>query len=137
MAVKTLTVSTGSSREIVDITEQVSRAITELGAKTGIVCISVPHCTCSVYVNENETGLVQDTLDMLREMTQDRQWRHNRIDNNADAHLAASLVGNSVMLPVRDGQLELGTWQRVMLVELDGPRSRRITVTTISENTQG
>jgi len=58
-------------------------------------------------------------------------WQHNRIDNNAEAHLMASLMGSSTCLPVSGGQVELGTWQRIMLIELDGPRERRVTVTVV------
>ena len=93
--------------------------------------ISVPHCTCTVYVNENESGLVADTLEIIDKLTAGGAWRHNRIDNNAAAHLATSIMGNAVCLPVSGGQVELGTWQRIMLIELDGPRHRRVTVTAI------
>lgn len=135
MAKHTMTVQTDSSRTIVDVTDRVNQALEKTGVGSGLACISVPHCTCAVYVNENESGLVQDTLDLLKQLT-DGQWQHNRIDNNADAHLAASVVGNSVLLPIEGGRLELGTWQRLMLIELDGPRSRRMTLTVLSDDAQ-
>lgn len=123
-----LTVKTEDRRQIVDITAEVAAAVA--GAGDGLVCISVPHCTCAVYVNENERGLVQDMLALIDRLSQG-QWQHDRIDDNADAHLAASLIGNSVCLPVQAGKLVLGTWQRVMLVELDGPRRRAVHVTVV------
>ncbi|MCE5238553.1 secondary thiamine-phosphate synthase enzyme YjbQ [bacterium] len=123
-----LTLSTGSRRQIVDITSQVAAAIAAAG--DGLACISVPHCTCAVYVNENESGLVQDTLALMDKLSQGA-WRHDRIDSNADAHLAATLIGNAVCLPIQSGKLVLGTWQRVMLVELDGPRRRTVHVTVV------
>ncbi len=123
-----LTLSTGSRRQIMDITSQVAAAIADAG--DGLACVSVPHCTCAVYVNENESGLVQDTLALIDKLSQGA-WRHDRIDSNADAHLAATLIGNAVCLPIQSGKLVLGTWQRVMLVELDGPRRRTVHVTVV------
>jgi len=119
-------VKTEQRRQIVDITEHVADVL-EPDTK-GLACISVPHCTCAVYINENETGLVQDMLTFIDRLCQGA-WRHNRIDDNAEAHLAASLLGNAVCVPVNGGKLVLGTWQRIMLVELDGPRRRTVHVT--------
>jgi secondary thiamine-phosphate synthase enzyme len=133
MPAESFTVTTDRRRSILDITDTVAEVLREMAMDAGLVCISVPHCTCCVYVNENEAGLLEDTLLLLENMGGHGNWRHDRIDNNADAHLCASVVGNSVTLPVRGGRMELGTWQRVMLVELDGPRTRRITVTAIGD----
>ncbi len=126
------TISTDSRQQIIDFTSQIQQAVADSGVDEGLVVISVPHCTCTVYVNENESGLVADTLQIISQLTDGTQWRHNRIDDNAAAHLTASMMGNSVSLPVSGGQVELGTWQRIMLVELDGPRQRRVTVTVIA-----
>lgn len=123
-----MTLKTSRRREITDITAEVGGAIA--GGANGLCCISVPHCTCALYVNENEHGLVQDTLALIDRVSQG-QWQHDRIDDNADAHLAASFIGISVCLPVQGGKLVLGTWQRVMLVELDGPRRRTVHVTVV------
>lgn len=128
MPMHQLTLSTNSRRQIIDITAEVGAAIP--AAADGLACISVPHCTCAVYVNENEPGLVQDTLALIECLSQGH-WQHDRIDDNADAHLAASLIGNAVCLPVQAGKLVLGTWQRVMLVERDGPRRRTVHVTVV------
>ena len=133
VADKRLALTTDRRRSIIDITDMVAEALQGMDIGAGLVCISVPHCTCCVYVNENEAGLLEDTLLLLDNIGSHGNWRHDRIDNNADAHLCASLVGNSVTLPVRGGRMELGTWQRIMLVELDGPRSRRVTVTAIGD----
>ena len=131
MPIVRFSVTTNSHRQIVDITAQVQDAVAEAGIQDGLVMISVAHCTCTVYVNENESGLVADTLEIVDKLTAGGAWRHNRIDDNAAAHLAASIMGNAVCLPVSGGQIELGTWQRIMLVELDGPRNRRVTLTAI------
>lgn len=126
-------VTTHSRRQIVDITAELTRLLAENEVQDGLVVVSVPHCTCTLYVNENESGLVADTLEFIDRLSAHGSWRHDRIDDNAAAHLAAALMGNSVCLPLSGGQIELGTWQRVMLVELDGPRYRRVHVTVISE----
>ena len=124
-------VRTQRRREIVDITAQVQRAVGNCECSDGLVCVSVPHCTCAVYVNENESGLVADTLELIAKLAAGGSWRHNHIDDNAEAHLTVAVMGNSVCLPVAGGEVELGTWQRIMLVELDGPRERHVTVTVV------
>ena len=129
MPVSEVTVRTSHDREIVDITVPVAEAVSAFAGE-GLVCVSVPHCTCCVYVNENEDGLVEDILEAVRRVT-GGAWRHDRIDNNAAAHIGASLIGNSVSLPLRGGRLVLGTWQRIMLVELDGPRRRTVHLTVL------
>lgn len=126
-------ISTGKRRQVSDITSQVQEAVRAAGCDQGLACISVPHCTCTVYVNENESGLVADTLELINQLPAGGSWQHNRIDNNAEAHLVASLMGSSTCLPVSGGQVELGTWQRIMLIELDGPRERRVTVTVVPD----
>ena len=124
-----LTLTTHSRHQIVDITALVTDALGDARTE-GLACISVPHCTCAVYVNENEPGLVQDTLALIDGLSRGN-WQHDRIDDNAGAHLAASVIGNAVCLPVQGGRLVLGTWQRVMLVELDGPRHRTVHITVV------
>jgi len=126
-------ISTSNRRQIIDITSQVQEAVGAAGCDQGLACISVPHCTCTVYVNENESGLVADMLQLISQVAGGGSWRHNRIDNNAEAHLVAALMGNSVCVPLSGGQVELGTWQRIMLIELDGPRERRVTVTVVPD----
>ena len=132
----TLSVSTNRANQIVDLTDQVQQALDQAGGRAdGVACVSVPHCTCAVYLNENESGLLQDTLDLIGSAVGGAAWRHDRIDDNAGAHLAASLLGNAVLIPVRQGRLHLGTWQRVLLVELDGPRHRTVNLTLLAEAT--
>ena len=127
-----LTVTTSAREEIVDLTAAVQEALA--GQGDGVACVSVGHCTCGLYLNENESGLLEDTLTLLRELIGAHSWRHDRIDDNAGAHLAATLLGNAVLIPCRAGRLALGTWQRLMLVELDGPRRREITVALLPES---
>jgi secondary thiamine-phosphate synthase enzyme len=126
-----LAVNTAQRRQVIDLTGQVQTAVASLGVTEGLACISVQHCTCALYVNENESGLLADTLRLVEELTSRGGWQHDRIDDNAAAHLAASLLGPSVVLPVEGGEVVLGTWQRILLLELDGPRRRTVTVSVV------
>jgi secondary thiamine-phosphate synthase enzyme len=131
MPTQTFNRRTDARRQALDITPEVTRLVRESGASSGTCLVSVPHCTCAVYVNENEAGLVRDVLAMLAGAVGGEAWQHDRIDSNADAHLAALLVGNSISLPIEGGEPRLGTWQSIMLVELDGPRNRSVNVTVV------
>jgi secondary thiamine-phosphate synthase enzyme len=129
----TFTLSTTDHQQVLDLTDRVQDALRELAAGDGVALVSVAHCTCGLYVNENESGLTEDTLTALSFLGRMQSWRHDVIDNNAAAHLGATLLGHSVLIPVHQGRLDLGTWQRILLAELDGPRTRRVTVTVLAE----
>ncbi len=118
---------------MLDITGEVAEIVANAGISSGLCTISVPHCTCAVYVNEPEEGLVHDTLALVDEIVSGQEWHHDRIDHNAGAHLGATLLGNSVQVPVEGGNMVLGTWQRIQLIELDGPRHRRVNVTLLGD----
>jgi secondary thiamine-phosphate synthase enzyme len=97
--------------------------------------VSVRHSTCALSLNEDEAGLRKDLervagtlLDPMRKAT---SFRHDRIDHNAQAHLTACILGPSLTVPVEGGAMVLGTWQSVLLVEMDGPRTRRIDLTVV------
>lgn len=123
---KTVVVKTSKRVEIVDITDLVEEFIANVNG-SGLLLVKVPHTTAAITVNEAEPGLLEDIAEALLKIAPvEYPWRHNRIDNNAHAHIASSLIGDSRIIPVVNGRLELGTWQRVLLVELDGPRSRRV-----------
>jgi len=82
-----------------------------------------------VVINENaDPNVCADILDALAGLVPEGRWRHDRIDKNAAAHIKATILGPSEAVPVRSGRLTLGTWQSVMLVELDGPRDRTVIV---------
>ena len=125
-------IQTTTRTELIDITDRVRAAVKESGIKDGICIITTRHTTSGIIVNENERGLRADILDMLVSLVpEDRNYAHNSIDNNADAHLRAVLLGMSETIPIEDGHLVLGTWQSIFFVELDGPRNRTINVKMI------
>ena len=120
-------VKTNKREEIIDITSRVKELIKN---KKGKAClVYVPHATCSIIVNENyDESVCEDILHYLRENIPQGKWKHDKIDNNADSHIKATLLGPSELIPVSDGKLQLGQWQGIGLVELDGPRERKIIV---------
>ena len=127
-------IQTKTRIELIDITDRVRALVKESGIKDGICVISTRHTTSSIIVNENERGLRTDILDMLKEIVpENKSYAHNSIDNNADSHLRAALLGMSETIPIEDGHLVLGTWQSIFFVELDGPRDRSVNVTIIKK----
>jgi secondary thiamine-phosphate synthase enzyme len=127
-------VSTRSRTELVDVTRQVEEVMRKSGVRSGLCVIHAVHSTTAVIVNENESGL---TKDIIKKVQQDfpkgADWLHDMVDDNADAHLASSFIGPTRIFPVRDGKLVRGTWQNIFLLELDGPRTRRVTVEVMGE----
>jgi secondary thiamine-phosphate synthase enzyme len=125
-ASKVLTIASTNRRELIDITEEVQEFVREQHLANGICLISAPHATAAIIANENERGLVRDLLAKIEELfPQSGSYAHNAIDDNADAHLAASFLGHSRTFAVAEGRLVQGTWQNIFLVELDGPRAHR------------
>ena len=129
-----LRVSTSKRFEVVDITSEVEAVVARSGVRDGLCVVHAPHATAAIILNEAEPGLMEDYIELIKEVFKpDAPWRHNRIDNNAHAHLAAALIGSARVIPVRGGRLLRGTWQNVMLVEMDGPRVRRVVVEVLGE----
>jgi secondary thiamine-phosphate synthase enzyme len=122
-------IHTQKTQEMVDITAKVAEVVQQAGLRNGLCMVYVPHATAAVVINENaDPNVCQDILDALGRMVPEGAWRHDRVDNNAAAHIKATILGPSEMVPVRDGSLQLGTWQSLMLVEFDGPRERTLMV---------
>lgn len=123
-------VHTSHAREMVDITAEVAGMVRESELTEGLCHVYVAHATAAIVVNENDDpNVCVDTLDALDKLIPAGVWRHDRVDGNAASHIQAAILGPGETIPVRDGQLVLGTWQAIMLVELDGPRDRRVIVT--------
>jgi secondary thiamine-phosphate synthase enzyme len=124
---KTITVRTSAREEILLVTREVNAALGELTSGDGICTIVVPHTTCAISVNENaDPDVPADLTRALRAMVPSVRFEHG--EGNSDAHLLSMLIGTSLQWPYRHGKLILGTWQGIYFVELDGPRSRKLTV---------
>lgn len=126
--------STRNRTELVDITKSVEEIMRKSGVTDGLCVIHTVHSATAIIVNENEAGLMKD---IVRKIQQDFPrgvgWMHDRIDDNAYAHLASSFIGPTRIFPVKDGKLVRGTWQNIFLLELDGPRTRKITIEVMGE----
>lgn len=118
--------------EIIDITSKINELI---AIDNGIVSVFSKHSTSAVVVNENENGLLNDFEFMLDNLVSDKfSYQHDVIDSNARSHLNSFLLSSSETLPVKNGKLNLGRWQSVFFVELDGPRrARTVTLTMVGE----
>ncbi len=121
-------VKTTQRTELIDITEHAQKAVT---TDAGVLLAFATHTTAGIYLNENEPGLKEDILDLLERLVPPQPYHHNRIDNNADSHLKAILVGTSVAIPILNGSLHMGTWQRLFFCEFDGPRRRKVYFTVL------
>jgi secondary thiamine-phosphate synthase enzyme len=123
-----LIVRTDKNRQVVDITDQVQDLV-DSGTKA--VVVYVAHTTCAVTTADLDPGTDLDLLDAVWEMIPKLKYRHPHDPSHVPAHLASSIIGPSVTVPVKDGKLILGTWQRIILVELDGPRDRKLVITNL------
>ena len=121
---------TTAKRQMIDLTARVADIVAETGVDEGLCNVYVTHATAAIVVNENDDpNVCVDVLDLLDRLIPAGVWRHDKVDGNAASHIQATILGPSETIPVRGGKLLLGTWQAVMLVELDGPRERRVVVT--------
>jgi secondary thiamine-phosphate synthase enzyme len=115
---------------MVDLTARVTQVVAAADVDEGLCSVYTPHATAAIVVNENDDpNVCVDVLDALDRLIPAGVWRHDRVDGNAASHIQATILGPGETIPIREGKLMLGTWQAVMLVELDGPRDRRVLVT--------
>ena len=126
MPTASISVSTDRRLEAVDVTDRVREALPD--DADGTVTVFCRHTTAGIAVNEGESRLLGDFATALSDLVADEGWAHDDIDDNADSHVRALLVGASETIPVSDGDLDLGTWQSVLFVECDGPRARTVDV---------
>jgi secondary thiamine-phosphate synthase enzyme len=118
-------ISTHRKREIVDITDQVAR---HLPRETGVCCLNVLHTTAALTTADLDPGTDLDMLDAFEAMMPKLRYRHPHNPEHVPDHILSSLIGTALTVPVEAGALVLGTWQRIVLVELDGPRERELTL---------
>jgi secondary thiamine-phosphate synthase enzyme len=130
---ETLTLDTRERFQVIDLTERVMEIVRGLGVKEGLVHLFSMHTTCTIFINEFQAALLADIRTFLENVVQrDADWRHNDPAHsdcdrmNADSHLRAMLLGHTLTVQVSGGELVLGQWQRLLLAELDGPRTRTL-----------
>lgn len=122
----TLSIETSRQYEAINITDRIRDSLTKTGIVDGFASIFCPHTTAGIVINEPESGLLRDIEKLYSEIIPKGDYHHDRIDNNARSHLSSCLVSASVVLPVSQTKLALGTWQGVIFCEFDGPRKRKL-----------
>jgi secondary thiamine-phosphate synthase enzyme len=122
-------IKTLEKHQIIDITDHIAKKIQ---TNNGLVNIFVKHTTAAITTADLDPGTDKDFLDFLESLVPNINWRHPHNPSHAPDHLLCALIGPAISVPVTNGTLQLGTWQRIILVELDGPREREVIITEIS-----
>jgi secondary thiamine-phosphate synthase enzyme len=129
-----LTFTTKQREEFVNITRQVEDAITKSGVREGMALVSAMHITAAVYVNDAESGLIEDIKEWLRGLAPKKDYRHHRTgEDNGEAHLKNLLLHHEVIIPVTAGRADFGPWQQVYYAEFDGQRPKRVVIKVLGE----
>jgi secondary thiamine-phosphate synthase enzyme len=127
-----LKIKTDRLKQVVDLTDRVNALIAKRKIAEGLCCLFVTHTTACLTTGEVGEGTEKDLLDVVQEMIPKIDFRHGHDPSHAWSHMASSVLGPSLTIPVSSGKLVLGTWQSVLLVELDGPRERDLHVIFIA-----
>ena len=133
---KELTFNTPHRRDFINITGLAEQCLTESGITEGLLLCNAMHITASVFINDDESGLHSDFEVWLEKLAPEKpysQYRHNGVEDNADAHLKRSVMGREVVVAVTDGRLDFGPWERIFYGEFDGKREKRVLVKIIGE----
>ena len=130
-----LWLNTAKHREYVNITSDVERILQKSAISEGMILVSAMHITASVYVNDAESGLIQDIDEWLEKLAPfNANYRHHRTgESNGDAHLKSLLMHHEVIVPVTNGKLDFGPWQQIYYAEFDGQRKKRVIVKVMGE----
>ena len=126
-----ITVNTKERNEMINITNEVEKAVLKSGVNEGICIVYCPHTTAGITINENSDSDVCDDILMGLNNIVDSNWNFKHTEGNSDAHLKSSIVGCEKTIIIEKGKLKLGVWQGLFLTEFDGPRQRRVEVKTI------
>jgi len=130
-----MTFNTKKRREFINITRDVDKALQKSGIKEGMILVSAMHITSGIFVNDAEPGLHRDIEEwLLKLIPEGHDYYHHRTGEvNGDAHLRNILIGHQITIPVTDGKLDLGPWQKVFYAEFDGQRSKRLVIKVMGE----
>lgn len=129
--------NTPHRRDYLNITGKVEELVRKSGVTEGLVLVAAMHITASVFINDNESGLIQDYDDWLEKLAPHEpttHYRHNRTgEDNADAHLKRQIMGREVVIAITNGKLDFGPWEQIFYGEFDGRRKKRVIVKIIGE----
>ncbi|MGQ9454214.1 MAG: secondary thiamine-phosphate synthase enzyme YjbQ [Armatimonadota bacterium] len=132
---KYLWFNTKKKRELINITDECKKALAESGISEGLMLVSAMHITAGVWVNDNESGIHHDAMELLERLAPEGpNYRHNLTgEDNAHAHLKNLLMHHQVVVPITEGKLDLGPWQTIFYAEFDGQRPKRAVIKIIGE----
>ncbi|MDT8336926.1 MAG: secondary thiamine-phosphate synthase enzyme YjbQ [Candidatus Izemoplasmatales bacterium] len=133
---KELWFNTNQRREYINITKEVEIAINESKINEGLVLVNAMHITSSVFINDDERGLLQDFENFLEKLVPEKpysQYQHNGYEDNADAHIKRQLMGREVVCAITEGKLDFGPWEQIFYGEFDGQRNKRVLIKIIGE----
>jgi secondary thiamine-phosphate synthase enzyme len=133
---ETFTFNTETRRAYINITRRVAGCVEKSGIREGLCLVNAMHITASVYINDDESGLIRDYDEWLETLAPHEpveKYRHNGAEDNADAHLKRQVMGREVVVAVTNGQLDLGPWEQIFYGEFDGRRPKRVLVKIIGE----
>jgi secondary thiamine-phosphate synthase enzyme len=130
--------NTPNRRDYINITDKVESLVRKSGVQDGLCLVNAMHITASVYINDNESGLLQDYDDWLEKLApfdpSATRYRHNRTgEDNADAHMKRQVMGREVVVAISGGKLDFGPWEQIFYAEFDGKRKKRVLVKIIGE----
>ncbi|RLC51209.1 MAG: YjbQ family protein [Candidatus Cloacimonadota bacterium] len=133
---KELWFNTTGRRQLINITSEVEKCLSESGIKEGLCLINAMHITASVFINDDEPGLHNDFEKWLEKLAPEKpysQYKHNGFEDNADAHLKRTVMGREVVVAITNGRLDFGPWEQIFYGEFDGMRKKRILIKIIGE----
>ncbi|MDP4209950.1 MAG: secondary thiamine-phosphate synthase enzyme YjbQ [Bacteroidota bacterium] len=133
---KELWFNVNSRRAFINITRQIEDCVRESGMKEGLVLINAMHISSSVFINDDESGLLQDFEVWLEKLAPEKphsQYKHNGFEDNADAHLKRTIMGREVLVALTESKLDFGPWEQIFYGEFDGMRKKRVLVKIIGE----
>ena len=131
-----LTFTTPHRRDYINITSEVEAALKKSGIREGLCLVNAMHITASVFINDNESGLLKDFDDWLEELAPHEpvsHYRHNGSEDNGDAHLKRQVMGREVVIAVTEGKLDFGPWEQIFYGEFDGKRPKKVLIKIIGE----
>ncbi len=132
LVTNTITLATNRERQLVDVTQQAQQLVRQSGVQNGVCSLYAHGATAALMIQENDDpNIGEDVVNCLDQLVPKGVWLHDRIDGNGASHIQAGIVGPSETIPIREGKLDLSTWQNVFFCEFDGPRARRTIAVTI------
>jgi len=131
---KRIIISTKTHNELIDITKEIEKIVSESKVKQGFCNVFTVHTTAAILINENyDINIREDIINALNKIIPEHDnYKHDQIDNNAASHIKAAIIGPSETIPIKDNKLALGTWQSIAFCEFDGPRNNRRIIITIT-----